>query len=277
LTNPRGHRKKTQKSPEWYAALDRAAEAGNARLLERALKNREQTVPSIMNISVEKSRAISERGRKLLIEHYNSDSSESDNEYHMTIQTTNTEFTVDALSTESVVQVIRANPEQLLCAMRTFVAASQIIDQFKRNFYYGEKGDFDSIKLQHYIDEIRQGAFELDYRHIIYKESYKDIPIDTRVAHGILGAATESGELVEAAIKFIEGEGDLVNLKEEVGDVHWYLAVLADALGLTTDQCLEAVIKKLKDKKKGRYADGVFSEDAAVDRDTNAERELLES
>lgn len=207
---------------------------------------------------------------------HQTEKSEYNNEYHMT-QTTNTEFTIDALSTESVVQVVRANPEQLLCAMRTFVAASQIIDQFKRNFYYGEKGDFDLIKLQHYIDEIRKGAFELDYSHIIYKESYKDIPIDTRVNHGILGAATESGELVEAAIKVIEGEGDFINLKEEVGDVHWYLAVLADALGLTTDQCLEAVIKKLKDKKKGRYKDGAFTEQAAVDRDTDAERELLES
>lgn len=229
-----------------------------------------------MNISVEKSRAISERGRKLLLEHYHSDTSDSNNEYDMTTQTTNTEFTIDALSTESVVQTIRANPEQLMCAMKTFVAASQILDQFKRNFYYGDKGDFDPVKLQHYIEEIRKGAFELDYSHIIYKESQKDVNIDTRVAHGILGAATESGELVEAAIKFIEGEGDFVNLKEEVGDVHWYLAVLADALGLTTDQCLEAVIKKLKDKKKGRYAAGVFTEDAAVDRDTTAERELLE-
>lgn len=247
--NPRGPRKKTQKSPEWYAALDRAAEAGNARLFAWVEKNHEQ---------------------------HNSDTSESNNEYDMTVQTTNTEFTVDALSTESVVQVIRANYEQLMCAMKTFVAASQIIDQFKRNFYYGEKGEFDPVKLQHYIEEIRKGAFELDYSHIIYKESYKDIPIDTRIAHGILGAGTESGELVEAAIKFIEGEGDLVNLKEEVGDVHWYLAVLADALGLTTDQCLEAVIKKLKDKKKGRYADGVFTAEAAVDRDTSAERELLE-
>lgn len=273
--NPRGPRIKTPKSPEWYAALDRAAKAGTERLLAWAEKNREQP-PSIMNISEEKSRAISERGRNLLIEHYNSDTSESNNEYHMTTKTTNTEFTIDALSTESVVPVIRANYEQLMCAMKTFVAASQIIDQFKRNFYYGEKGDFDPVKLQHYIEEIRNGAFELDYRHIIYKESYKDIPIDTRVAHGILGAGTESGELVEAAIKLIEGNGDVVNLKEEVGDVHWYLAVLADALGLTTDQCLEAVIKKLKDKKKGRYAAGVFTEDAAVERDTDAERQLLE-
>lgn len=274
--NPRGPRNKTPKSPEWYAALDRAAKAGEERLLARVKKHRDKAdaPPFLSQDTLDRVAKEDAEYFKQLAQH--SDTSDSNNEYHMTTPTTNTEFTIDALSTESVVPVIRANYEQLMCAMKTFVAASQIIDQFKRNFYYGEKGDFDVVKLQHYIEEIRNGAFELDYRHIIYKESYKDIPIDTRVAHGILGAGTESGELVEAAIKLIEGEGDLVNLKEEVGDVHWYLAVLADALGLTTDQCLEAVIKKLKDKKKGRYAAGVFTEDAAVERDTDAERQLLE-
>lgn len=269
---PRGPRTKTPKSPEWYAALDRAAEAGTARLVARVKATRKTELISQATLD----RVATEHAEFFKQLAQQSDTSESNNEYDMTVQTTNTEFTIDALSTESVVPVIRANVEQLICAMKTFVAASQIIDQFKRNFYYGDKGAFDSVKLQHYIDEIRQGAFELDYRHIIYKESYKDIPIDTRVAHGILGAATESGELVEAAIKVIDGEGDFVNLKEEVGDVHWYLSVLADALGLTTDQCLEAVIKKLKDKEKGRYAKGVFTAEDAVDRDVAAERELLE-
>lgn len=194
----------------------------------------------------------------------------------MTIQSTNTEFTIDALSTESIVPEIRANRLQFLAAMRAFIASAQVLDQFKRNFYYGEKGAFDEDKLRFYLEEIHAAAFELDYRHIMYEPSYEAIPVDTRVAHGILGAGTESGELAEAMVSLIRGEGDEVNLKEEVGDVHWYLAVLADALGLTTDQCLEAVIKKLKDKKKGRYADGVFSAEAAVDRNTDAERELLE-
>lgn len=194
----------------------------------------------------------------------------------MTIKSTNTEFTIDALSTESVVPEIRANRLQFLAALRAFVAASQVLDQFKRNFYYGEKGAFDANKLRHYLEEIHQASFELDVNHILYEPSYEAIPVDTRVAHGIMGAGTESGELVEAMIKLINGEGDVVNMKEEVGDVHWYLSVLADALGLTTDMCLDAVIKKLKDKKKGRYAAGVFTAEAAVDRDTNAERELLE-
>lgn len=194
----------------------------------------------------------------------------------MTIQTTNTEFTADALSTESVVPSIRANRLQLLAAFRAFIAASQILDQFKRNFYYGKKGAFNTDKLRHYLEELHQASFELDANHILYEPSYEEIPVDTRMAHGIIGSATESGELIEALVKFIEGNGDETNLKEEIGDVHWYLAVLADSLGLTTDQCLEAVIKKLKDAGKGRYAKGVFTEDAAVDRDTTAERELLE-
>lgn len=191
----------------------------------------------------------------------------------MTTQTTNTEFTVDALSTESVVPVIRANVEQLICAMKTFVAASQIIDQFKRNFYYGEKGAFDTVKLQHYINEIREGAFELDYRHIIYKESYKDIPVDTRVAHGILGMSTEVGELMEVMISKVEsGSQDDVNLAEEIGDVNFYEAILTDALGTTIDKCNEAVINKLKK----RYPNG-FSAQRAAQRDLDVERAELEA
>lgn len=194
----------------------------------------------------------------------------------MTIKSTNTEFTIDALSTESVVPEIRANRLQFLAALRAFIASAQVLDQFKRNFYYGEKGAFDADKLRFYLEEIHAASFELDVNHILYEPSYEVLPIDTRVAHGILGAGTEAGELVEAMVSLMAGEGDEVNLKEEIGDVHWYLSVLADALGLTTDQCLEAVIKKLKDKGKGRYAKGVFSADAAVDRNTDAERELLE-
>lgn len=194
----------------------------------------------------------------------------------MTIKTTNTEFTIDALSTESVVPEIRANRLQFLAALRAFIASAQILDQFKRNFYYGEKGAFDVDKLRFYLEELGAASFELDYSHIIYEPSYEAIPVNTRMAHGIIGAATESGELIEALVKFAAGEGDETNLKEEIGDVHWYLSVLADSVGLSTDQCLEAVIKKLKDKGKGRYAKGVFTAEAAVDRDTNAERELLE-
>lgn len=190
----------------------------------------------------------------------------------MTIKSTNTEFTIDALSTESVVPEIRANRLQFLAALRVFVAASQVLDQFKRNFYYGEKGVFDTTKLSHYLNEIHQASFELDVNHITYEPSYEVIPVDTRIAHGIIGMATEVGELIENLEAWIKtGEADWVNLAEEIGDVNFYEAILTDAAGTTIDRCNEAVIEKLRK----RYPNG-FSAQRAAQRDLDVERQALE-
>lgn len=47
--------------------------------------------------------------------------------------------------------------------------------------------------------------------------------------HTAMGLVTEVAELFESVIK--EGEEDLVNRKEELGDITWYLAVGFKALG----------------------------------------------
>ncbi len=55
------------------------------------------------------------------------------------------------------------------------------------------------------------------------------IPDDVfRVNHALTGIATEIGELVEAVV--INKTTDKVNLHEEIGDVWWYLAILAHQL-----------------------------------------------
>lgn len=230
---------------------------------------------AIVTMSPERSKAISDRGRQARVSKSNASRhcTQNHNPYEMT---TNTEFTIDALSTESRIDTVFAAPEAFDMALEAFVCAAQILDQFKRNIYYGEKGQFDLEKLSHYIVNLEGAASAL--RMIGFNEVLEGQKVvfnaDPRITHGIIGVATEAGELVEALLEAKQGEADFINMKEEIGDVHWYLSVLADACGLTTDQCLEAVIKKLKDKKKGRYADG-FSSENAVDRNKEAERELL--
>jgi hypothetical protein len=45
-----------------------------------------------------------------------------------------------------------------------------------------------------------------------------------RILHGAIGLCTEAGELLDA---FEKNTGlDLVNIKEELGDIYWYLAIL---------------------------------------------------
>jgi NTP pyrophosphatase (non-canonical NTP hydrolase) len=94
-----------------------------------------------------------------------------------------------------------------------------------------------------------------------------------RLLHAGMGLATEGGEILDALKKHIYYGTvlDTVNLKEEAGDLMWYLAVLIDALGLTFEQVQNANIAKLFN----RYGEK-FSKHSAIERDLFAEREVLE-
>lgn len=91
--------------------------------------------------------------------------------------------------------------------------------------------------------------------------------------HAITGIHTEGAEMADALKRhlFYGTELDTVNLGEEIGDVIWYVQLAAMALG--TD--LEAAMKTNMKKLEARYQ-GKFSEDAAVNRDLDTEREILE-
>lgn len=94
-----------------------------------------------------------------------------------------------------------------------------------------------------------------------------------RLLHAGIGLSTESAELLDALKKhiFYGKELDKVNLAEEMGDLFWYMAILADELGLEFESVMERNITKLK----ARYGEK-FSEEKAEKRDLNAEREILE-
>lgn len=75
------------------------------------------------------------------------------------------------------------------------------------------------------------------------------------VMHWILGVSGESGEIAEKVKKIIRdkngviSEEDKAELKKEIGDVLWYLAVLAHELGLSFEDIAEANLEKLKSRK----------------------------
>lgn len=95
----------------------------------------------------------------------------------------------------------------------------------------------------------------------------------TNIIHGIIGAATETGELLELLFAtVIEGKPfDSVNLDEETGDAFWYFALLAKASGFTFDDAQRKNIAKLRK----RYGEK-FSEFDALNRNLSAERSILE-
>ena len=80
----------------------------------------------------------------------------------------------------------------------------------------------------------------------------------TRLENGLMGLNGEAGEAIDILKKFLfQGhELDKKHLARELGDVAWYLAVTADALGYY----LEDIFQMNIDKLKARYPDGFDSE-----------------
>ena len=78
-----------------------------------------------------------------------------------------------------------------------------------------------------------------------------------------MGLCGEAGEAIDILKKFLfQGhELDKKHLAKELGDVAWYLAVSADALGFY----LEDIFQMNIDKLKARYPDG-FDADRSINR-----------
>ena len=94
-----------------------------------------------------------------------------------------------------------------------------------------------------------------------------------RLLHAGIGMATEAGEFLDSLKKhiFYGKELDRVNLKEEMGDLFWYLAIACDELGVEFEPLMETNIAKLK----ARYGEK-FTEERAEKRDLETERQILE-
>lgn len=84
------------------------------------------------------------------------------------------------------------------------------------------------------------------------------------LTNGVLGLSGESGECADIVKKhlFQGHELDIEKLANELGDVAWYLAVTAKAIGLD----LETVLQMNVDKLRKRYPDG-FSEERSIHRE----------
>lgn len=74
--------------------------------------------------------------------------------------------------------------------------------------------------------------------------------------HWILGVNGEAGEIAEKIKKIIRDKNgelsaeDKTELAKEIGDVLWYLAVLANQLGVSFDKIAEQNIDKLQSRQK---------------------------
>lgn len=84
-----------------------------------------------------------------------------------------------------------------------------------------------------------------------------------RLVNGVLGLCGETGEVADIVKKaMFQGHSlDEQHIVEELGDIAWYLAITADALGIGLDEIFEKNSAKLR----ARYPDG-FDADKSIHR-----------
>lgn len=94
-----------------------------------------------------------------------------------------------------------------------------------------------------------------------------------RLLHGTLGLSTESNELLDMLKKhlFYGKPIDRKKVIDEVGDVLFYMAVIIDEIGSSFEEVMIMNVAKLK----ARFPEK-FTEDQAINRDTEKERKILE-
>lgn len=139
----------------------------------------------------------------------------------------------------------------------------------------GEIAYFKEIKLQMKVEMTNyiKDAIKTESRDFVSILDRLDSLYKLRVLHATMGLSTEAGELLDAMKKYIfYGKSlDIVNLQEELGDIFWYAAILADACQFTFEDTMEKNIAKLK----ARYPNK-FTEKDAVIRNLDEERRILE-
>jgi len=102
-----------------------------------------------------------------------------------------------------------------------------------------------------------------EYQKEAMKSLNPSLNNDEVLLNGVMGLCGESGEVIDILKKHLSQGHDLNRDKmiEDLGDVAWYLAETAYALGVD----LDTVLRKNLDKLKKRYPEG-FSVTYSINR-----------
>lgn len=102
-----------------------------------------------------------------------------------------------------------------------------------------------------------------EYQKLAMTTLNKNLSKKEVLINGVMGLCGESGEVIDIVKKHLaQGhELDTERIIKELGDVAWYLAETAYAIGVD----LETVLKQNIDKLKKRYPEG-FSTNDSINR-----------
>ena len=102
-----------------------------------------------------------------------------------------------------------------------------------------------------------------EYQELAMRTSNKKLSTIEHIMNGALGLAGESGEVADLVKKWTM-QGHIIDAKhlmKELGDVCWYIAETATAIGVTMEEIMQMNIDKLK----ARYPEG-FAADKSLNR-----------
>lgn len=197
------------------------------------------------------------------------------------------DYQARALLTESKPEELNFGEVGLHILLNMAIVSSEILNTAKRTIFYGKEFDVDKMAvlandLEGYGGLIRDLSHEIAKKND--RERYNVLPpeaqgvrpenVDLRLLHSAIGIFTEAGEAIELVRDQLEGKlFDAVGWGEEIGgDISWYQAIGHDAAGTDEDVEREKNIRKLELRNKGQK----FNAEATINRDTDAERQILE-
>ncbi len=104
-----------------------------------------------------------------------------------------------------------------------------------------------------------------EYQALALRTSNKALSNKEHLLNGALGLCGESGEVADIIKKYAMQGHELgrEHIAEELGDVCWYIAETAAAIGYTLDEILMLNVNKLR----RRYPDEGFSVERSINRE----------
>jgi NTP pyrophosphatase (non-canonical NTP hydrolase) len=165
---------------------------------------------------------------------------------------------------------MEANKYQELASMTESPSGRKTLDRHMQN------ARVYNFNIQKLFDCLAECDFDKLKRDIYYGEAGESLASseetnELRLLHGVLGLITEEFELLELIRE--QDRLDPVHLKEELGDLLWYISLIASSQGITLKDVMESNIRKLALRNRNK---GKFDLAGTLERSLDKEREVLE-